>query len=429
MVTGFNSLVEAYLGSRLPQALASLINFGALPPDAQAIIRRMLELMRRAEYPITEFNPQMIELLSTVTPGMLPSAWGGRIPPLTASGRHRKLDVYIARESSFLDTGDPLLIDLVCGFPPLTTVDTAKHLHDWFVLGVDRSFARYVLYDPDGRYACFDSDGIFLYFQSPQIPLRDTPQQTRERFKAFFAELHPRLGTPDKNGRAEVSQKGYRLICNHVLDFEMPNLQFLEADLENLHSPSARVIRCMNVLLYFEKNARNRMRQKIGALIEPEGVLIEGFNHPFGIYARYMVYFKKSSGLLPNAFAFSLDNLRPLGIGPWLALEDNDEQVELLADLTGAIRRDTVFWPEFNRRVDSLQEKIGICSRGKDGYNYFTEKTLTEPPQTLMKKTSDLWQQIDTEGGTDAVVEALSRAGYRAWKNRIGDIAVEPPEK
>jgi hypothetical protein len=45
-----------------------------------------------------------------------------------------------------------------------------------------------------------------------------------------------------------------------------------------------------------------------------------------------------------------------------------------------------------------------------------------------MKKTTALWHQLEAAGYTDGAVEALGRAGYKAWKNPVGDIAVFPPE-
>jgi hypothetical protein len=39
-----------------------------------------------------------------------------------------------------------------------------------------------------------------------------------------------------------------------------------------------------------------------------------------------------------------------------------------------------------------------------------------------------MWNQLEEEGYTDGAVEALVRAGYQAWKNPVGDIAVSPLE-
>ena len=424
----FNALVKEYLGANLPGALADKISFPKLPLEARGVILRMLALMRRASYPATEFNPQMIHLLSTVTPGMLPSAWGGRIPPVTWPGRHGKLDAYVTQQPGPSSNGQPVFIDLGCGFPPVTTADTAKYMQEWSVFGVDRSFARYVLYDAEGYYACFGPDGAFEYFQPQMKPLHDHPKAVRARFESLFADLHPQLKGFNERHSKTVEKDGNRLVYNQIRDFETKYLKFVESDIENLQLPLARAIRCMNVLLYFEKPVRDRMRLSIGAMLEDGGMLICGFNHPFGIYLRYAVYKKDPAGIRPSEFAFSPDNLRPLGVGPWLTIQDSDEEAELLADLIGVIRSDRIFWPDFNHYVDTLQERHGICVRGVDGYNHFTKEAQTAPPAVMMEKTAALWQQLKAEGYTDGAVAALERAGYEAWKNPVGDIAVLPPE-
>lgn len=423
----FNSLVEEFLGARLPDTLADNIAYSKLPADARGVILRLLSLMKRSFCPATEFTPVMIWLLSTVTPGMLPSAWGGNIPPVTSPGRHKKLDDYVIRQAGWSQTGQPVFIDLGCGFPPATTVDTAAAMPDWSVFGVDRTFARYVLDDRDGHYACFNHERKFQYLQSRLKPLNINPEPLKARFIEAFQELEPQLKSiGDQPGHA-LEKDGIRLILNPIKNHETENLKFIESDIEAIRLPPAQVVRCMNVLLYFEKVIRERMRLSIGSLLDDGGILISGFNHPFGTYARYAVYQKKAADLTACEFAFSLDNLRPVGIGPWLTLAENDEEAELLADLTGAIRSDRIFWPEFNKRVDTLQEKYGICRRGENGFNQFSKEILSASPTVMMKKSADLWNDLETAGYTDGAVEALSRAGYTAWKNPVGDIAVLPP--
>ena len=170
------------------------------------------------------------------------------------------------------------------------------------------------------------------------------------------------------------------------------------------------------------------MLSKICTLIDDNGIAITGFNHPFGIYARYSVYTKGKTGVVPSEFSFSLDNLRPLGVGPWLTLADHDREAELLADLTAAIRADRRFWVEFNHYVDMLRSKKGICDRDDSGFINFTQDSSKVPPGTIMEKVSALWAQLEVEGYTDGAIEALGRAGYQAWKNPVGDIAVFPPD-
>ena len=421
----FNDYVERSLGGRLPDDLDREIPLAKLPPDAKGVALRLLAFMKRSGCAATELNAQMIWLLAAVTPSMLPAAWGGRIPPLTSQGRHRKLDAYVHHQLRPAETERPLFVDLGCGFPPVTAVDTAKSLPDWSVCGVDRSFHRYVLYDADGRYACFSRDGVFQYIQSPEKPLNDTPEQVRAHFQSLFAELRPLLNSPHDGRSAAVAKDGCKLVADHIRDFERENLTFVKADIDALQLPLARFVRCMNMLLYFPQDDRERMLAAMGALLDADGVIMTGFNHPFGIYARYAVYAKSSAGFQPREFAFSLDNLRPLGIGPWLTLVEDDREAALLADLTAAIRADRMIWPDFTRRVDALLAQFGIGTRDPDGFLRFSEEARTAPPLAVAEKTTALWQQMAAEGYGEGVVAALGRAGYEAWIN-VGDIAVWP---
>ena len=424
----FNDLVERFLGGRLHEALADQISFPDLPQDARQFALRMLSLMRRAAVPATEITPHMIWLLSVVNPAMLPSAWGGRIPPLTSGGRHKKLDAYVKQQAKMPANGRPVFIDLGCGFPPVTTVDTAGNLPDWLVFGVDRGFSSYVLYDADGAYACFSREGNFQYLQSPKIPLNGTTESARRRFQALFKELLPELESTGGSDSRTVKKDGNRLVFNHIRDFETDNLSFVKSDIQGLRLPQAQVVRCMNVLLYFEKEVREKMLLEIAALVRDGGMLITGFNHPSGIYARYTIYEKDAQGLRPCEFAFRPDNLRPLGIGPWVTLQETDPEAELLADLTRALRTDKDFWAAFDRRVDALQERFGICCRGKDGFLRFSAGGKAPLTPAVMKSTALLWRQMEEEGHTERAVQALCRAGYLAWKNPVGDIAVLPAE-
>ncbi|MCP4694341.1 MAG: hypothetical protein GY859_40295, partial [Desulfobacterales bacterium] len=336
----FNSLVEQFLGARLPGWLGDGVDFPGLSPEARGFILRMLALMKKASYPTTEFNVYIIQLLSDFIPGVLPSAWGGRIPPITGSGRHEKLDAHVAKQNRASKENRPVFIDVGCGFPPVTTLDTARNLPDWRVYGVDRSFARYVVYDADGHYACFDRDGKYLYFQAALKPggreLSLRPESTRALFEKGFADLFPLLGSSNGHKSLTVVKNGLRLVRDHIRDFEGDNLRFIESEIGEFEAPPARVVRCMNVLIYFEKGAREKMAASIAELLDNDGVLIAGTNHVTGRTSRYAIYRKGENDHLAAEFAFSLDNLRPAGVMPWYSIHDDDPEVELLAELMGA---------------------------------------------------------------------------------------------
>ena len=315
-LTSFNGLVEHYLGQRLPPAMADTIKLPDLSSDARAFIRRMLGLMKSARFPATDFNPFLIRMLATMVPGVLPCSWGGRIPPLTVPGRHRKLDVYIAAHD-WPSATPPVFVDLGCGFPPVTTVDTAGALPYWRIFGVDRSFAPYVVYDSEGHYACFDAEGRYQYFQSMTtrsgLAMYADPEATRKHFEDLFEALAPQLPKPG-NGMAQTAAwNGNRLIHNQISEFESANLTFLESEIEALTLPPVQAARCMNVLVYFTPPVQKEMLRKTGSLLGKDGMMIAGTSG-FGIDARYTVYRQKNGDLIPSEFAFSFENLRSLGV-------------------------------------------------------------------------------------------------------------------
>ena len=108
-----------------------------------------------------------------------------------------------------------------------------------------------------------------------------------------------------------------------------------------------------------------------------------------------------------------------------LAMHENDPEAALLADLAMVIRSDRS-WMDFNNRVDELLKFHGICSRGGDGFLHFPEKEM--PLDEYFKKGALLWRQIAEEGYLNRAVEILRQAGYKAWENSVGDIAVRPAQ-
>ncbi|MDJ0667151.1 MAG: CheR family methyltransferase [Desulfobacterales bacterium] len=424
----FSDLVEQYLGRRLPPAMAEVIALPQMPIDAQALIRRMLALMQRARYPVTDFNFFLIQMLATMVPGVLPCSWDGRIPPLTVPGRHRKLDAYVAAQDWPTTAIPPVFVDLGCGFPPVTTVDTAGMLPDWKVYGVDRFFAEYVVYDSKGHYACFDSGGRYHYFQPRMSPegmaMYADPEATQAHFETLFEELLPLLPNTAGDASTTVTRNAHQLVRHQISEFETENLVFVQAEIDTLELPPARVVRCMNVLVYFSPPVRKKMLRRIAALLGEGGLLIAGTSG-FGIDARYSVYRKTGGALVPDEFAFGIENLRSLGIMPYFTICEGDNEATLLAQLMGAIRADPSYWPALSNRVDKLLAQAGISQRGPDG---FLQPPPEETPRSeIRRKIEALWRQIIKERFLAGALETLARAGYTAWENDAGDIAIRPP--
>lgn len=423
----FDELVEQYLRKSLPRQFAGTISLSELSPDARGFMTRALELMKKGCYSASEFNPALIRWLFTTVPSIMPSAWGGRIPPLTLPGRHKKLDDYVANQTSATADQPPVFVDVGCGFPPVTSADTARRFADWHIYGVDTSFDDYVLYDRAGHYACFDRQGVFQYFQALMNPsgraLYADSQKTKNQFNELFEDLFPLLRNPNGTRSESVEKDGNRLIHNHIRDFETDNLSFVESDIGELQLPPAQVIRCMNVLLYFAPETRKKMLERVGELLDDDGILIAGTNG-LGLQFRYTVYRKGTHGLSLDEFALSMDNLGHIVFMPFLTFHENDPEATLLAELTGTIKSDRSFWPDFSNRQDELLKQYGICQRKSEGFLQFPEEEIS--PAEYVNKISHLWREMETEGYLDGAVKALEQGGYEAWKNSVGDIAIRP---
>jgi len=108
----FDELVEEYLGQQLPEKMAASFRMAVLPAETQDFIVRMLALMKQSGFSVTDFTPHLIHWISVTVPGTLPGAWGGRIPPLTLPGRHRKLDAYAVRWVQAKTAAQHLFVDI-----------------------------------------------------------------------------------------------------------------------------------------------------------------------------------------------------------------------------------------------------------------------------------------------------------------------------
>jgi hypothetical protein len=244
------------------------------------------------------------------------------------------------------------------------------------------------------------------------------------RFERIFDALHPLLSKATDQASETVEKNGHTLIHHPIRRYEARNLTFIESKMEDAQVPPAHAIRCMNTLMYFEPETRQRMLVQAGALLADSGIMIVGANLMSGASCRYAVYKRDNRSLEPTEFALSLDNLRPISVMPWYTLHDDDPEAMLLADVIRQIRADRPFWQGFTGRLDELMAHYGLFQR--DGNGFLCAPTGEEPATEFTQRTSRLWRQVDEEGFTDGAVAALNRAGYAAWKNPVGDIAVRP---
>lgn len=410
-------LNRTYFEGRLSAPVIDALT--ALPvhrDDARAFLERACRLMHRAGHPAEDVSPFQGALLGSLLSRLLPGTWEGRVPPITVAGRHRQIDALVATQYPTPSR----FIDIACGFPPVTTVDSAAALPGWQILGVDRSLPRYLVYDGLGNYAVFDEDRRAQYFQ-PVTPtgeswtaLLEDWEGTRTRFERL---LHSLLDP----AAAGAAPDGATLTHDPAVAYQQPGLRFVRADLSDLRAEPAAVVRCFNMLLYFDDAFRTQAIAQCGKLLADGGLFVCGTDWASTTEARYFTYRKEGGSLLPQEFAFTLDNVTPFGVVSWYALHDDDREANLLAECCGALNGDAAFAAR-NREVgDRLRAEAGLCPRGADGYH--GELAASVDPTDLWRLAAEISDRLGAELGEQAV-EVLSRSGRAARVNEVGHVAI-----
>jgi hypothetical protein len=125
--------------------------------------------------------------------------------------------------------------------------------------------------------------------------------------------------------------------------------------------------------------------------------------------------------MVPVEFAFSLDNLTPIGVGTWYTLHADEREANLLADLCATLRADADFTAAFTDLNDRLRAKHGLCPRLADGY--FSDSLPAENPAAMWHVAGDYSVELG-DALADQACRALAHAGRDARVNEIGHVAV-----
>jgi hypothetical protein len=149
-----------------PSNLSTLKRIENERPEVREVVDRIFRLMAMGRFDPADMPPTLAWVLAFMISGVLPSAWGGSIPPWTFEGRHHLIDAYLIANPWMKWEAGGVFLEMGCGFPPLTAVDAAQRFPDWQVIGADPHFDPYVLFDDEGNYACLDLRGAVRFFHA-----------------------------------------------------------------------------------------------------------------------------------------------------------------------------------------------------------------------------------------------------------------------
>ncbi|MDE0393886.1 MAG: hypothetical protein OYK82_03810 [Gammaproteobacteria bacterium] len=422
-------LSETYFDGRLsPEVRGLMAPLADERDEVREFIERMCRTMRRQQIGAKDVSETLAWAIAYFLPKILPGAWGGSVPPITSEGRHRTIDDYLEYNPwRALGPGDRFL-DLGCGFPPVTSRETAQRFPDVLVTAADPSFARYLVRHGNGDYACFGPDTELLYFQPGANAverweeLYQDPEDTRTRFRGpLLAALEE--GGGGGTGRARWEQGGFTVVEDPILDFSAGNLTFAQEGIGAEGLGSYEAVRCLNVLCYFDRAFRDRTLEWMADVLVEDGILVTGVNWAGSRHSRLTVLRREDGSMAAREFAFSIENVRPLEMAAWFALDDDDYELAALAELIGAVRSSGEFRRSFDSRMDELLTATGYTSRRTNGYLGFLDETAGSDP---LQAAATVGRQLEEEGFAEGAAEILRAGGYDAWVNCVGHVAVDP---
>nr|WKN35442.1 hypothetical protein K4G66_24005 [Tunicatimonas sp. TK19036] len=184
------------------------------------------------------------------------------------------------------------------------------------------------------------------------------------------------------------------------------------------------VIRCFNVLYYFDDSFFENALKWLAKTTREEGVVLIGGNWAASTECYYNVSKKQGDVLVNKEFAFSLDCINPIGIVTWFANYDDDRQTNQLLKYISILRKDKVFMETFHTFNDGQRKKYGICPRDEQGYYGIPDPTIN--PQELWVRVGAMSQEFHQSGLSQQAADVLKRTGLHAIVNEVGHLAVIP---
>ena len=422
---------QRYFDGRLSvNQLSFLAELNPVNAEALEFAEGVMSRMKRIGLDAQDAAELLFWEIGSIIPKILPGAWGGIVPPITFAKRHIMVEEYMEKNKwNPLKSGDTVL-DMGCGFPPLTSIDLAGHFPQVNFIGADPSFGKYTVTDQEGNYACVLEDGNLKYLQPANISssqwndVFDDLDATKKKFLELFHELKKYL--PEQEDPVtfdEYQLNGKTIVRNPLRKYSSFNLRFEEKGIGNDDLPAdLDMIRCMNVLLYFDPAFRQETLKWASRHLRDGGLFICGLNYSHSINSRLSLYQKQKGEMQLREFIFSIENIRPYEMVTFFAFRDDDFEQNQLLEHIALIRNDERFMNEFNPALDSLLIQNKICSRREDGYLGFIDTDLpVNQLQLNMRKTSDELSSLLAE----KAAAVLRRAGKKARVNEIGFISIE----
>jgi len=395
------------------QCLLSEINFANT--EFIRFIEVLLGYIAKANFDPKSFTVLGAKIFSHHLESFHTSLWD-MIPPTTNTGRLRLIDAYLQQELGLQPSQRLNFLEIGCGYPPVTFLETADKFPGWHCTAIDPNFPELILYDEQGNAACFDVKQQLSYIQYnlQDNAIQPTKQSIAADKRRFMRTLHA-LSPVDKARLIEQRQ----LILKPIDAYATDDRVLLATGLQDYH-PGKRfdVIRCINVFLYYPNEVINHYLEKINELLVEGGYFIYGNVVETGGAVKFTVYRKEHQVLKKYYFCFDLLKFTQREFNGWWSYYPGHEDTLLLAELVRLISEETNLFTAINRRVDDFCQSKGYAYRDKDGFLH--EKM----PLMIIPEYEELNRNIFDSFSKD-IIAVLSKQGYTIRTSKLGLLSLD----
>ena len=393
----------------------------------------ILERYRQAGFGINELSPHfMFELAEGLPRNTFLDTKTPFIPPITIQDRHVRIDQLIAKLPIPSGTR-PRLLDLGCGFPPITTVEAAERLPKWDVIGVDAAFYPYLVTNNHGYYGCFDGQQNLRFMWSIAAHRKVTLQNSADeiiKIREDIVNAAQKLFAQFKKSKNtdEIELDGYRLFCNPFKLYTRPNLSFLTGKIGSVELDEIDVARLFNVSVYYDETFRVQTLDWINKILKEGGLFFCGTDWVQGLNSAYCTY-KKMNGILSElSFSFNINCLYPLT--PWIffSMYRSSYEKDTLIRYMRMLREDKNFITAFDARFVELTEKHGLGKKDPKTQHWLP-LTKSLDLAEFNHLAVEINETLEREGYVDQAVQALKDQGIKAKRNAVNLVEVETVKK
>jgi hypothetical protein len=357
-----------------------------------------------AGVPPTEFSPLAARFYAFATGSYLLSLWD-RIPPITRAGRLKLIDEAAEGILGLLPDSPVEFLDMGCGYPPLTTMETAKVNPQWRCMGIDPGFPRYTLFDDRGTGACVDEHDTLTFIQYPEGDLQPIPAKVAED-KARFAALW-QAARADPAKWDDLRQSGH-LVTQPLAEYAGGNLTLRRCALMELVTDQRfDLVRCMNVSYYLSGEALLDNMREVKVLLRDAGWFIFGSASDRGSALKYTTYRKQGDRLEPVHFGMDLGKLTIWEGSGWWGFHKDQPDTLFLTRIIRRARRDDALMRALMPLADKLASELGYSTRCQDGY-------LRQTGFVNVSKDYPTFNRELAEACGDRVQRFFSESGFAA---------------